>query len=41
MSGGLMNEEMLDGLLLMVNRRFFPGLRRLFAAWRAHRSTEH
>ena len=40
MSGGKFDEAMLDGLLLMVNRRFFRGSRRLLSAWRAKRAAE-
>lgn len=36
MSAGTVDEAMLDGLLLMVNRRFWSGVRRLVPAWRAH-----
>jgi beta-glucosidase len=32
LSGGAFNDEMLDGLLLMVNRRFFRGTRQLISA---------
>ncbi|KQM82706.1 glycoside hydrolase family 3 C-terminal domain-containing protein [Agromyces sp. Leaf222] len=35
LSGGAFDEDMLDGLLLMVNRHFFRGTRRLIsAAWK-------
>lgn len=37
MSGGLVDEAMLDALLLMVNGRFWHGARRMLSAWRAHR----
>ncbi|MGP6176194.1 glycoside hydrolase family 3 C-terminal domain-containing protein [Microbacterium sp. A196] len=37
MSGGAVNDAMLDALLVMVNGRFWRGARQLFAAWRAHR----
>lgn len=40
MSGGAMDEPMLDGLLLMVNRRFFAGVRQMWTAWRAKRARE-
>lgn len=40
MSGGLMNEPMLDALLLMVNGHFFTGIRKLWSAWRAKRASE-
>ncbi|MBE7702298.1 glycoside hydrolase family 3 C-terminal domain-containing protein [Oerskovia sp. Sa1BUA8] len=36
MSAGKVDEAMLDGLLLMVNGRFWSGVRRLVPAWRAH-----
>ncbi|MFF2623298.1 glycoside hydrolase family 3 C-terminal domain-containing protein [Oerskovia jenensis] len=36
MSAGTVDEAMLDGLLLMVNGRFWRGVRRLVPAWRAH-----
>ncbi len=37
MSGGAVDDDMLDGLLLMVNGRFWRGLRHLITARRAHR----
>ncbi|WP_278236710.1 glycoside hydrolase family 3 C-terminal domain-containing protein [Isoptericola sp. AK164] len=37
MSGGRVDDDMLDGLLLMVNRRFLAGVRRVVSAWRARR----
>lgn len=40
MSGGLMNEEMLDAFLVMVNGHFFRGIRELWSAWRSKRATE-
>ncbi|WP_062520996.1 beta-glucosidase family protein [Demequina silvatica] len=40
MSGGRVDEAMLDGLLLMVNRRFWRGLARVGGAWRARRRSE-
>lgn len=40
LSGGKFNDDMLDGLLLMVNRRFFRGAGHLIgAAWRARSHT--
>jgi len=35
MSAGKVDDAMLDALLLMVNRRFWVGVRRLVPAWRA------
>ncbi len=40
MSGGRVDDAMLDGLLLMVNRRFWRGLGRVGGAWRARRRSE-
>ncbi|WP_062077143.1 beta-glucosidase family protein [Demequina globuliformis] len=40
MSGGRVNEAMLDGFLLMVNRHFWRGTRHMFSAWRAHRRAQ-
>lgn len=37
MSGGAMDDAMLDALLVMVNGRFWRGARALLTAWRAHR----
>ncbi|WP_084106445.1 glycoside hydrolase family 3 C-terminal domain-containing protein [Demequina sp. NBRC 110056] len=37
MSGGRVDDAMLDGLLTMVNGRFWRGARHTFTAWRAHR----
>ncbi len=37
MSNGAVDGAMLDGLLLMVNGRFWHGVRRAATAWRAHR----
>ena len=39
MSAGRVDDPMLDGLLTMVNGRFWRGLRQLWTAWRAHRRT--
>ncbi len=40
MSGGRVDDAMLDGLLLMVNGRFWRGVRQVASAWRAlQRST--
>ncbi|MFF2369211.1 glycoside hydrolase family 3 C-terminal domain-containing protein [Agromyces sp. NPDC058110] len=38
MSGGAVDAAMVDGLLLMVNGRFWRGARRTASAWWAHRS---
>ncbi|MBP6686198.1 MAG: glycoside hydrolase family 3 C-terminal domain-containing protein, partial [Leucobacter sp.] len=38
MSNGLMTEPMLDGLLLMVNGKFFPGVRKFWSGWRKQRT---
>ncbi|BDZ65294.1 glycosyl hydrolase [Agromyces mangrovi Wang et al. 2018] len=38
MSGGTVDAAMIDGLLLMVNGRFWRGARRTLSAWWAHRS---
>ncbi|MDE0546236.1 beta-glucosidase [Microbacterium sp. C7(2022)] len=40
MSGGMVDADMLDGLLLMVNGRFLRGVRHAFSAWRAHRAIQ-
>lgn len=40
MSGGRVNEAMLDGILLMVNGHFWRGARHTFSAWRAHRRAQ-
>lgn len=37
MSGGMVDDDMLDGLLLMVNGQFLRGARRTATAWLAHR----
>ena len=37
MSAGAVNDDMLDGILLMVNGRFFRGVRHVMSARRAHR----
>ncbi len=39
LSGGAVDDDMLDGVMLMVNRRFWPGLRHTLRAWRARRSS--
>ncbi|MET4225283.1 glycoside hydrolase family 3 C-terminal domain-containing protein [Oerskovia enterophila] len=36
MSAGTVDDAMLDALLVMVNGRFWGGMRRLVPAWRAH-----
>ncbi len=36
MSAGKVDDAMLDALLVMVNGRFWRGMRRLLPAWRAH-----
>lgn len=38
MSGGRVSAAMVDGLLVMVNGRFWRGARRTVSAWWAHRS---
>jgi beta-glucosidase len=40
MSGGRVDDAMLDGLLLMVNRRFLAGVARVVSAWCARRRSE-
>ncbi|WP_062318438.1 glycoside hydrolase family 3 protein [Demequina maris] len=40
MSGGRVDDAMLDGLLLMVNGRFWRGVRQVLSAWRARRRSE-
>ncbi|MDN4476260.1 glycoside hydrolase family 3 C-terminal domain-containing protein [Demequina sp. SYSU T00192] len=40
MSGGRIDDAMLDGLLLMVNGRFWRGVRQVASAWRARRRSE-
>ncbi|MFF2272089.1 glycoside hydrolase family 3 C-terminal domain-containing protein [Agromyces sp. NPDC058136] len=39
LSGGSVDDDMVDGLLIAVNGRFWRGMTRSFAAWRASRRT--